>query len=75
MLGFALGGISLHIVSAQGITGMQTSVTQLGTTLVDMQKNVDALQKNMNTLKQTKDQLTSLSSTGTGMTDAMKKLP
>jgi hypothetical protein len=64
LLGFGLGGLSLHMVSAQGVTGIQASVTQIGTSLVEMQKNVDALQKNMNTIKQAKDQLSSLSDTG-----------
>jgi hypothetical protein len=36
-------------------------VSQLGSALVEMQKNVDDLQKNMGTIKQVKDQLTSLS--------------
>ena len=39
---------------------------QLGSALVDMQKNVDDLQKNMGTLKQVKEQLTSLSPQGGG---------
>jgi hypothetical protein len=74
LLGLVLGGISLHIVSAQNLPGMQSSVTQIGTALVEMQKNVDALQKNMNTIKQAKDQLTTLSSTGSTVTDAMKRM-
>jgi hypothetical protein len=74
LLGFVLGGISLHVASAQGLLGMQTSVTQIGTALVEMQKNVDALQKNMNTIKQAKDQLASVSSAGSTVTDAMKRM-
>ncbi|MEP6960268.1 MAG: hypothetical protein ABI980_16200, partial [Nitrospirota bacterium] len=56
LLGFGLGGLSLHVASAQGLFGLKTSVTQIGTALVEMQKNVDALQKNMGTIKQAKDQ-------------------
>ena len=64
LLGFGLGGLSLHYASAQGMFGLSTSVSQLGSALVEMQKNVDDLQKNMGTVKQVKDQLTSLSSQG-----------
>jgi len=64
LLGFGLGGLSLHYASAQGILGLSTSVSQLGSALVEMQKNVDDLQKNMGTVKQVKDQLTSLSPQG-----------
>ena len=64
LLGFALGGVSLHYAQAQGLLGLSTSVKQIGQALVEMQKNVDDLQKNMGTLKQAKEQLTSLSSGG-----------
>jgi hypothetical protein len=64
LLGFALGGLSLHVASAQGLLGLKTSVSQIGSSLVEMQKNVDELQKNMNAIKQAKDQLSSLSSAG-----------
>lgn len=67
LLGFGLGGASLHYASAQGMFGLSTSVTQLGSALVEMQKNVDDLQKNMGTIKQVKDQLTSLSPQGGGI--------
>lgn len=70
LLGFGLGGLSLHVASAQGVFGLKTSVTQIGSALVEMQKNVDDLQKNMDTVKQAKDQLSSLSPTGG---DGMKK--
>ncbi|MEO5956652.1 MAG: hypothetical protein ABIR36_13320 [Nitrospiraceae bacterium] len=70
LLGFGLGGLSLHVASAQGLLGLKTSVSQIGSALVEMQKNVDALQKNMGTLKQAKDELSSLSPTGV---DAIKK--
>jgi hypothetical protein len=70
LLGFGLGGVSLHVASAQGLFGLKTSVTQIGSALVEMQKNVDALQKNMSTIKQAKDQLASLSPAGG---DAIKK--
>ena len=56
--------MSLHYASAQGMFGLSTSVSQLGSALMDMQKNVDDLQKNMGTVKQVKDQLTSLSPQG-----------
>jgi len=64
LLGFGLGGVSLHVASAQGLFGLKTSVSQIGTALVEMQKNVDALQKNMGTIKQAKDQLSALSPAG-----------
>ena len=70
LLGFGLGGLSLHVASAQGLLGLKTSVSQIGSALVEMQKNVDALQKNMGTLKQAKDELSSLSPGGG---DAIKK--
>ncbi len=70
LVGFGLGGLSLHVASAQGLFGLKTSVTQIGSALVEMQKNVDDLQKNMNSIKQAKDQLASLSPTGG---DAIKK--
>ena len=78
LLGFGLGGISLHVASAQGLFGLKTSVSQIGSALVEMQKNVDELQKNMGTIKQAKDQLSSVSPTG-GDTlkdkgDSLKKL-
>ena len=70
LLGFGLGGVSLHVASAQGLCGLKASVTQIGSALVEMQKNVDALQKNMGTIKQAKDQLSSLAPAGG---DAIKK--
>jgi hypothetical protein len=70
LLGFGLGGLSFHVASAQGLLGLKTSVSQIGSALVEMQKNVDALQKNMGTIKQAKDELSSLSPAGG---DAMKK--
>jgi hypothetical protein len=63
-MGFGLGGLSLHYAAAQGVFGLSTSVGQLGSALVDMQKNVDDLQKNMGTVKQVKEQLSSLSPKG-----------
>ena len=68
--GFGLGGLSLHVATAQGLFGLKTSITQIGSALIEMQKNVDALQKNMGTIKQAKDQLSSLSPAGG---DAIKK--
>ena len=70
LLGFGLGGLSLHVASAQGLFGLKTSISQIGSTLVEMQKNVNDLQKNMDTIKHVKDQLSSLSPTGG---DALKK--
>jgi len=69
LLGFGLGGVSLHVASAQGLFGLKTSVTQIGSALIEMQENVDALQKNMGTIKQAKDQLSALSPAGS---DAIK---
>jgi hypothetical protein len=74
LLGFGLGGLSLHYASAQGMFGLSTSVSQLGSALVEMQKNVDDLQKNMGTIKQVKDQLTSLSPQGGGIPGGIDKL-
>ena len=71
LLGFVLGGVSLHVASAEGLFGIKDSVTQMGSSLVEMQKNVDDLQKNMNKIKQVKDQLSSLSSSGGGVGGAM----
>ena len=70
LLGFGLGGLSLHVASAEGLFGLKTSVSQIGSALVEMQKNVDALQQNMGTLKHAKDQLSSLSPAGG---DGLKK--
>jgi hypothetical protein len=70
LLGFGLGGLSLHVATAQGLFGVKTSITQIGSALIEMQKNVDALQKNMGTIKQAKDQLSSLPPAGG---DAIKK--
>ena len=74
LVGFGLGGLSLHIASAEGLFGIKDSVTQIGSSLVEMQKNVDALQKNMNMLKETKDKLSSLSSSTGGVGGAMDSL-
>ncbi len=75
IIGFGMGGLSLHYAAAQGLLGLSTSVTQLGSALVDMQKNVDDLQKNMGTIKQVKEQLSSLSPQGGGVPggDLLKK--
>ena len=70
LVGFGMGGLSLHVASAQGLFGLKTSISQIGSALVEMQKNVDDLQKNMSTLKHAKDQLSALS---TGGGDALKK--
>ncbi len=70
LLGFGLGGLSLHVASAQGLFGLKTSISQIGSALVEMQKNVNDLQKNMDTIKHVKDQLSSLSPAGG---DALKK--
>ncbi len=45
LLGFALGGLSLHVASAQGVLGLKASMSQIGSALVEMQKNVDELQE------------------------------
>ncbi|HEU5406191.1 MAG TPA: hypothetical protein VFU48_00385 [Nitrospira sp.] len=71
LVGFGLGGLSLHMASAEGLFGIKDSVTQIGSSLMEMQKNVDALQKNMNLLKETKEKLSSLSSSGGGVSGAM----
>jgi hypothetical protein len=63
VLGFALGGVSIHYAADQGVFGM-ASVNQIGSALVDMQKNVDDLQKNMGTLKTAKEQLAALPAEG-----------
>jgi hypothetical protein len=74
LLGFVLGGVSLHVASAEGLFGIKGSVTQMGSSLIEMQKNVDDLQKNMNKIKQVKDQLSSLPSSGDGVGGAMDSL-
>jgi hypothetical protein len=74
LIGFGLGGLSLHVAAAQGLFGLKDSVTQIGGSLVQMQKNVDELQKNMNTIKQAKDQLASLGSPGDGASGMMDSL-
>lgn len=74
LLGFFLGGLSLHVAEAEGLFGLKDSVSQIGSSLVEMQKNVDDLQKNMSTLKKTKDQLSSLSSASGGIGGAMDSL-
>jgi predicted nucleic acid-binding Zn-ribbon protein len=71
LLGFGLGGLSLHVASAQGLFGLKTSISQIGSALVEMQKNVDDLQKNMGTIKHAKEQLAALAPESGG--DAMKK--
>lgn len=71
LLGFGLGGASMHYVSAEGLFGVTASVKQIGSALVDMQKNVDELQKNMGTIKHAKEQLAALAPESGG--DAMKK--
>lgn len=71
LFGFGLGGVSLHVATAEGLFGLKDSVAQIGTSLVEMQKNVDALQNNMNTIKQAKDKLSTLPSGG-GAMDAIK---
>lgn len=74
LLGFGLGGVSLHVASAQGLFGLKDSVTQIGTSLIEMQKNVDALQKNMTSIKQAKDQLSTLASPSSGVGGMMDSL-
>ena len=61
----------MHYASAQGLFGVTASVKQIGSALVDMQKNVDELQKNMGTIKHAKEQLAALAPEGGG--DAIKK--
>lgn len=75
IIGFGMGGLSLHYAAAQGLFGLSPSVAQLGSALADMQKNVDDLQKNMGTIKQVKEQLSSLSPPGGGAPgeDLLKK--
>ncbi|MBH0187957.1 MAG: hypothetical protein HP493_03640 [Nitrospira sp.] len=74
LLGFGLGGVSLHVASAQGLFGLKDSVAQIGTSLIEMQKNVDALQKNMTSIKQAKDQLSTLASPSSGVGGMMDSL-
>jgi len=71
LLGFGLGGLSMHYASAQGLFGVTASVKQIGSALVDMQKNIDELQKNMGTIKHAKEQLAALAPESGG--DAIKK--
>jgi hypothetical protein len=71
LLGFGLGGVSMHYAAAEGLFGVTSSVKQIGGALVEMQKNIDELQKNMGTIKHAKEQLATLAPEGGG--DAMKK--
>jgi hypothetical protein len=71
LLGFGLGGASMHYASAEGLFGVTASVKQIGSALVDMQKNIDELQKNMGTIKHAKEQLAALAPESGG--DAIKK--
>jgi hypothetical protein len=64
LMGVGFGGLSLHYAHAQGLLGLSASVKQIGSALVEMQKNVDDLQKNMGTIKQAKEKLTTLSLEG-----------
>lgn len=61
LMGFGLGGVSLHFAEAQGLFGITGSVKQIGSALVEMQKDVDDLQKHMATIKDAKEQLASMS--------------
>ena len=36
LLGFGLGGVSLHVASAQGLLGLKTSISQIWSALVEM---------------------------------------
>jgi prefoldin subunit 5 len=59
------------------MSGQQKEILTMegfGSSLVEMQKNIDALQKNMNMLKETKDKLSSLSSSEGGLGGAMDSL-
>src|SRR3954452_17497777 len=71
LLGFGLGGTSMHYAAAEGLFGVTISVKQIGSALVDMQKNVDELQKNMGAIKHAKEQLAALAPESGG--DTMKK--
>lgn len=71
LIGFGLGGVSIHYATAQGALGLGGSVKQIGSAVTEMQKNVSDLQKNMATLTQAKDQLSSLATEGA--TGALKK--
>jgi hypothetical protein len=72
LIGFGLGGVSIHYATAQGSPGgMAGSVKQIGSAVTEMQKNVNDLQKNMATLTQAKDQLSSLATEGAA--GALKK--
>src|SRR6476660_8343644 len=71
LLGFGLGGASMHYASAEGLFGVTASVKQLGSAWADMQKNVDELEKKMGTIKHAKEQLAALTPESGG--DAMKK--
>ena len=57
LIGFGLGGVSIHYATAQGALGMTGSVKQIGSAVTEMQKN-------MATLTQAKDQLSSLATEG-----------
>lgn len=60
LFGFVVGGLSFHVATAEGVFGLKPAMTQIGTALGEMQKNLDDLQKNMDAIKKAKDQLSSL---------------
>jgi hypothetical protein len=53
VLGFISGSVSQRPAQAQvpGLGGTLGSVTELGSSIVEMQQHVDGLQKNLTTLK------------------------
>ena len=71
LVGFDLGGLSFLLAWAEGRFEIEDSSFQNGTSLMEMQKNVDALQKNMNMLKETKEKLSTFSSPSGGVGGAM----
>jgi hypothetical protein len=59
VLGFVSGSVSQRSAQAQvpGMGGALGSVTELGSSIVEMQQHVDGLQKNLATLKKVQSAL------------------
>ena len=75
--GYITGSIQTRnaiAVELGGLGGTVSSLKNLGTTIVEMQENVDKLQKNINTVKKVKDDLSSFTG-ATGKTPATTTTP
>ncbi|MGC2423635.1 MAG: hypothetical protein WA666_04700 [Nitrospirota bacterium] len=74
--GYVTGSVQTKKAMAIELGGVgQTveSVKNLGTAVVQMQKNVDELQKNLNSVKKIKEDLSGAVGGGTGQSQDLKK--